>query len=256
MALMNPIAIADSGITRALPDTKLLPMMSGFGWGTVNFVRSANRDKNSFSGSNIEAKSRKLGYGGDETINGKRFRPKEAFRASSNINSCESPCCLCEISFVIVPTPSDQQGVFSNKFVLGAVEKIGAALRKSDHYHVVNITSTVMPGSTEGEIRACLERASGRTVGVDEPLVASAKALQAELRAEGVRATVDITTDPIKAKVANAEQMKVHHMLVIGPRDLEAGNVSVRIHGKGNLGAKPRAEVVADIFAAIKERRA
>ncbi len=92
--------------------------------------------------------------------------------------------------------------------------------------------------------------------GDDEPLVAAAKALQAELRAEGVRATVDITNDPIKAKVANAEQMKVHHMLVIGPRDLEAGNVSVRIHGKGNLGAKRREEVVADILAAIKERRA
>ncbi len=28
------------------------------------------------------------------------------------------------------------------------------------------------------------------------------------------------------------------------------------IHGKGNLGAKPRGEVVADILAAIKERRA
>lgn len=72
-----------------------------------------------------------------------------------------------EISFVIVPTPSDARGVFTNKFVLSAVEKIGASLRKSDHYHVVNITSTVMPGSTEGEIRACLERTSGRTVGVD-----------------------------------------------------------------------------------------
>ncbi|MGD9968692.1 MAG: UDP-glucose/GDP-mannose dehydrogenase family protein [Hyphomonadaceae bacterium] len=70
-----------------------------------------------------------------------------------------------EISFVIVPTPSDARGVFTNKFVLGAVEKIGAALRKSDHYHVVNITSTVMPGSTGGEIRACLEQFSGRTVG-------------------------------------------------------------------------------------------
>jgi len=92
--------------------------------------------------------------------------------------------------------------------------------------------------------------------GDDEPLVAAAKALQAELRAEGVRATVDITNDPIKAKVADAEQRKVHTMLVIGPRDLESGNVSVRIHGQGNLGAKPRAEVVADIFAAIKERRA
>jgi threonyl-tRNA synthetase len=91
--------------------------------------------------------------------------------------------------------------------------------------------------------------------GDDEPLVAAAKALQAELRAEGVRATLDASTDPIKAKIASAEQMKVHTMLVIGPRDLEAGNVSVRVHGKGNLGAKPRAEVIADLLAAIKERR-
>lgn len=92
--------------------------------------------------------------------------------------------------------------------------------------------------------------------GDDEPLVAAASALQAELRAEGVRATIDASTDPIKAKIASAEQMKVHTMLVIGPRDLEAGNVSVRVHGKGNLGARPRAEVIADLFAAIKERRA
>jgi len=92
--------------------------------------------------------------------------------------------------------------------------------------------------------------------GDDEPLVAAAKALQAELRAEGVRATLDASTDPIKAKIANAEQMKVHTMLVIGHRDLEAGAISVRVHGKGALGAKPRAEVVADILAAIKERRA
>jgi threonyl-tRNA synthetase len=93
------------------------------------------------------------------------------------------------------------------------------------------------------------------TFGAEEPLVVAAKALVAELRAEGVRAALDITSDPIKAKVANAEQMKVHHMLVIGPRDLEAGNVSVRVHGKGHLGAKPRGEVVAEILAAIRERK-
>jgi threonyl-tRNA synthetase len=45
-------------------------------------------------------------------------------------------------------------------------------------------------------------------------------------------------------------------MLVVGQRDLEAGAVSVRLHGKGNVGAKPRAEVVADLLASIRERRA
>ena len=70
-----------------------------------------------------------------------------------------------DISFIIVPTPSDETGVFTNRFVLDAVRAIGAALRKTDRYHVVNITSTVMPGSTEGEIRLALEDASGRKVG-------------------------------------------------------------------------------------------
>jgi threonyl-tRNA synthetase len=45
-------------------------------------------------------------------------------------------------------------------------------------------------------------------------------------------------------------------MLVIGGRDMEAGAVSLRLHGKGNVGAKPKAEAIADIVASIKERRA
>ena len=93
-------------------------------------------------------------------------------------------------------------------------------------------------------------------IGDEEPLVEYAKGVVAELRAAGVRATLDASNDPIKAKIADAETMKVHTMLVIGNRDLEAGNLSVRVHGKGNLGAKPRAEVVADLLASIKERRA
>jgi threonyl-tRNA synthetase len=60
----------------------------------------------------------------------------------------------------------------------------------------------------------------------------------------------------VKAKIADAETAKVHTMLVVGQRDLEAGAVSVRLHGKGNVGAKPRAEVVADLLASIRERRA
>jgi threonyl-tRNA synthetase len=83
-----------------------------------------------------------------------------------------------------------------------------------------------------------------------------AKSIHAELRAAGVRANIDLASDPIKAKIANAEQMKTHTMLVLGKRDLDAGNVAVRIHGKGPQGFKPRAEVVSDLLGAIKERRA
>jgi threonyl-tRNA synthetase len=54
---------------------------------------------------------------------------------------------------------------------------------------------------------------------------------------------LDASTDHMKTKIANAEQMRVHTMLVIGNRDMEANAVSLRIHGKGDLGTKPRGEV-------------
>ena len=47
----------------------------------------------------------------------------------------------------------------------------------------------------------------------------------------------------------------MHTMLMIGKRDMEADAVSVRVHGKGNLGAKPRADAMAEILLSIKERR-
>jgi threonyl-tRNA synthetase len=93
-------------------------------------------------------------------------------------------------------------------------------------------------------------------IGDEAPLLEYARAIQAELRAHEVRAELDASSDHIKAKISSAEQMKVHTMLVIGNRDMEAGAVSLRVHGKGNLGAKPRAEVVADLLQSIKERRA
>ena len=93
------------------------------------------------------------------------------------------------------------------------------------------------------------------TIGTDEALVNYAKEIHAELRSNEVRSELDLSSDPMKAKIADAEKIKVHTMLVIGNRDLEAGAVSLRVHGKGNLGSKPRAEAVAEILAVIRERR-
>jgi threonyl-tRNA synthetase len=93
------------------------------------------------------------------------------------------------------------------------------------------------------------------TIGDDAAVVDYAKGIVTELRANMVRAEGNFSTDNIKGKIQDAETAKVHTMLVIGPRDVQAGNVSVRLHGKGNLGAKPKAEVVADILAAIRDRK-
>jgi UDPglucose 6-dehydrogenase len=70
-----------------------------------------------------------------------------------------------EVSIILVPTPSDERGAFSNEHVLAAAEEIGRALAGRDDYHVVVVASTVMPGSCDAEIRPAMEGASGRRVG-------------------------------------------------------------------------------------------
>jgi UDPglucose 6-dehydrogenase len=70
-----------------------------------------------------------------------------------------------DVTFVIVPTPSGKEGLFSNTYVLQAIKSIGESLQKKPTYHLVVITSTVIPGSTGGEIRTTLEATSRRTVG-------------------------------------------------------------------------------------------
>jgi threonyl-tRNA synthetase len=93
-------------------------------------------------------------------------------------------------------------------------------------------------------------------IGDDAPLLDYSRAILSELRGHQIRAEIDESTDKINGKIQRAEQMKVHTMLVIGNRDMDAKAVSLRVHGKGNLGAKPRDEVIADILASIRERRA
>jgi threonyl-tRNA synthetase len=93
------------------------------------------------------------------------------------------------------------------------------------------------------------------TISDDPKLTDYARSILSELRAHQVRAEIDDSTDKINGKIQHAEQMKVHTMFVIGKRDMEADAVSVRVHGKGNLGAKPRGEAIAEILLSIKERR-
>jgi UDPglucose 6-dehydrogenase len=69
------------------------------------------------------------------------------------------------ITFVVVATPSEPDGGFSLRYILPVCRKIGSALRCKDGFHIVVLTSTVMPGSTGGDVRAILEQTSGMHAG-------------------------------------------------------------------------------------------
>src|SRR5205823_4721821 len=47
-----------------------------------------------------------------------------------------------EVTFVIVPTPSDSRGAFSLQYATWAFGEIGRALRDKPDYHLVVLTST------------------------------------------------------------------------------------------------------------------
>lgn len=72
-----------------------------------------------------------------------------------------------ETTFIVVGTPSDDSGGFSLEYVLPTCEAIGRALATKKSFHLVVLTSTVMPGSTGGAVAAALERASGKRCGKD-----------------------------------------------------------------------------------------
>jgi UDPglucose 6-dehydrogenase len=72
-----------------------------------------------------------------------------------------------EVTFVVVATPSESGGGFSLQYTLPACEAIGRALAFKKSFHLVVLTSTVMPGSTGGQVLAALERSSGKRCGKD-----------------------------------------------------------------------------------------
>jgi UDPglucose 6-dehydrogenase len=72
-----------------------------------------------------------------------------------------------DATFIVVSTPSDAGGGFSLRYVLPVCQSIGRALHAKDRFHLVVLTSTVMPESTGGEVKRTLERASGKICGRD-----------------------------------------------------------------------------------------
>ena len=82
-----------------------------------------------------------------------------------------------------------------------------------------------------------------------------AREVVSELRKHEVRVSLDTTSDKIGARIRRAETEKVHTILLVGQREQEAGNLAVREHGKGDLGAKPKAEVISDLLERIKTRQ-
>ena len=68
-----------------------------------------------------------------------------------------------DVTFVLVATPSNPDGSFSNRFIEAALRSLALALATSEKpHHLFVISSTVMPGSTDEVFIPILEQYSGR----------------------------------------------------------------------------------------------
>jgi len=91
------------------------------------------------------------------------------------------------------------------------------------------------------------------------PITDSQKEYAEEIRTllenQGARVKLDATNEKVNARIRDHEMMKVPVMLIVGEKEREARSVSVRRHGKGNVGTVSLDEALAmlELECAIPE---
>jgi threonyl-tRNA synthetase len=89
---------------------------------------------------------------------------------------------------------------------------------------------------------------------VSEKVEDYAKQVLEKLKAAGFRAHLDDRNEKLQAKIRDAQMQKIPYMLVVGPKEAEAGTVSVRHRTKGDQGPRPIADVVTSLQQEITNR--
>jgi UDPglucose 6-dehydrogenase len=73
-----------------------------------------------------------------------------------------------DITFLVVPTPSKDDGHFSDRYIQDALKQLSIALKSANKkYHLFVITSTVSPGTTDEKLIPLIESVSGKKLNKD-----------------------------------------------------------------------------------------
>lgn len=86
---------------------------------------------------------------------------------AGRLRAASKPAALGDVNLVCVGTPSNENGSLGLNQMLRVLGDIAALLAKSPDYVVINIRSTVLPGTVEGTIIPALEEKSGKVCGRD-----------------------------------------------------------------------------------------
>jgi threonyl-tRNA synthetase len=75
------------------------------------------------------------------------------------------------------------------------------------------------------------------------------------LKEAGIRSEVDLQNEKIGYKIRAAEMRKIPYMFIVGAKEAESETVSVRRHGKGNLGSMQIDEIIAEVKKENDEKK-
>jgi threonyl-tRNA synthetase len=89
---------------------------------------------------------------------------------------------------------------------------------------------------------------------VSEKVQDYARHIYDTLKGHGIRVHLDERNEKLPAKIRDAQMQKIPYMLVLGPKESEAGTVSVRHRTKGDLGPRPIADFVGDLQNEVSTR--
>jgi threonyl-tRNA synthetase len=81
-----------------------------------------------------------------------------------------------------------------------------------------------------------------------------ASEVRGRLRDDGLRVEIDDRTESIGRKIRDAELRKIPHMLVVGDREVETGEVALREHRGGDKGSIAVEEFAAHVSELVKKR--
>ncbi|MFM1758391.1 MAG: hypothetical protein RL193_968 [Actinomycetota bacterium] len=76
-----------------------------------------------------------------------------------------------------------------------------------------------------------------------------------QMRAEGIRAEIDLSDDRMQKKVRNAQMEKIPFMLIAGEEDQANGAVSFRFRDGSQKNGIPAKDAIAEILQTIKDRK-
>jgi threonyl-tRNA synthetase len=81
-----------------------------------------------------------------------------------------------------------------------------------------------------------------------------AREVTQKLSDAGIRVHLDDRSEKVNLKIREAQLQKVPYMLVVGDREAQSGQVSVRHRRKGDLGAQPFELFLTDALEEIKSK--